>query len=648
LEFRWGLALAVGVYALLGGTLILQNPGLEYDEALQVLGAVHMRNSPGEITLPHDPDTWLCAAGRCLPLMTVRYAGAVKEYLCLPLFTLFGTRVEVVRLVSLLLGGVGIFGMGWLLARHVAPCVGIATALILAIHPAYVDLTVFDNGTISVWMAALGLTALAISRYVSRQDATGAFLIGAALGFGVWARANFVWMVAAVFVAAILVLRKRLLQPWRHWAAFAAGGIAGALPLLTYQVISRGGTFEALDMFRVSTGLGDLVTQRLPMLAEMLLSDGEHRAIWNGPALPEWQMWFFPCVVLASCVVCLVSSAWARGLAIAFLALVAFTMSSRMPVAQHHLIALVPLAAAMAAMAGWLLAKKSRAAAIALAAIYGIAALDWQVAAIRGIRDTGGVGQWSDSVFELSEHLRTGYAGSLIRILDWGLQNNLYVLSDGQLKSREVFPGTREVNRLGRPWREDVARGGVFVMNGPRNRHFPDPTEGFLDALAKSGAKAKGSQIKQQNGEVYAEIVDVPPAVQSAFSLGAPEAASQIEGFHQVEDGGWRWSKQAFTVTLVRPRTAGAYRLKIEVFVPPATIEKFGRQTLSAKIGQTALPPQTFSKSGNYVFERTIDVDTLETGRLRIDFSLDKAFAPTPADARERGIIVRRVSLEPR
>src|SRR6266851_5328056 len=88
----WHLALpcALLVYCLFAVLLILQHPGLQYDEALLVLGSVHMRHSPHELTLPHDPNTWVCMFKRCFPLMTVRYVGAIKEYLCLPVFAIFG------------------------------------------------------------------------------------------------------------------------------------------------------------------------------------------------------------------------------------------------------------------------------------------------------------------------------------------------------------------------------------------------------------------------------------------------------------------------------------------------------------------------------------------------------------------------------
>src|SRR5438105_2193404 len=108
------------IYFLWSFLLIWQSPGLQYDEALLVQGSVHMLHSRGELTLPHDPDTWICPSRRCLPLMTVRYVGPIKEYLCLPLFRLFGAHAETIRLVSMALAALGIWGVAKLIAEHVS------------------------------------------------------------------------------------------------------------------------------------------------------------------------------------------------------------------------------------------------------------------------------------------------------------------------------------------------------------------------------------------------------------------------------------------------------------------------------------------------------------------------------------------------
>src|SRR5690349_14777047 len=67
-----GIRAALVLYCLLAIVQIRQKPGLQYDEALSVMGAVHLRHQPRqEFTLPHDPNTWIHVRSRWLPLMTV-------------------------------------------------------------------------------------------------------------------------------------------------------------------------------------------------------------------------------------------------------------------------------------------------------------------------------------------------------------------------------------------------------------------------------------------------------------------------------------------------------------------------------------------------------------------------------------------------
>src|SRR5256886_15317934 len=107
----------------------------------------------------------------------------------------------------------------------------------------------------------------------------------------------------------------------------------------------RSTLFPYTTLFRSSPGtLKERVSTRLVMFAETLLSDREHRAIWNGPAMPGWQRWLFLLIVSAACLMCLRSrNLWARAFALCFLFLGAFFFFSRMIVAEHHLIVLVPL-----------------------------------------------------------------------------------------------------------------------------------------------------------------------------------------------------------------------------------------------------------------------------------------------------------------
>jgi hypothetical protein len=653
-KWIWIACGAMVLYGLLAAILILQRPGLHYDEALLVLGSVQMRHSPAELTLPHDPDTWYCFGHRCLPLMTVRYVGAVKEYLCLPLFALFGTRAWVVRFASVFLSVFGIWGVAKIIGEHVSRPAATFAALAIAINPAYDNITVFDNGTVGVWMAAFGLVCLALSGYVRRSNGRAAFWVGAAMGFGIWARANFLWLDIAILIAALVVLRKAVLSPLRHWVAWVAGGILGGLPFLIYQVHSSLGTWEATNMFAATEPLSCRLLARAVMLAETFLTDREHRAMWDGPAMATWQRWLFPAVVVASLLVCATSgswgrvrSLWARGVAMTFVVLGLFLFLTRTRVSEHHLVALVPLAAIVVVLACAILQARfrwGRGVSGGLAAVYLSSVFYWQVATIDGLHRTRGVGAWSDGVYALARELPQKFPTQEIRILDWGLENNLFVLTDARLHTREIYSDEAHA-----PWPDEIRRGGVFLLNGPENRQFPEASKAFLKALAETRPTVQRFTVPQRSGIAFAEVIEIQPdsigkgsSLESTHLSRPPE---KLEGFYPPESGGFRWTKRQFALIFTRP---GPARLVLRLYIPDASIQKLGAITLTGRFGEHELAPETFRKAGQYVFERDVPAGWMKPGENRFDFTLDKSLAPTAQDGRELGIVVVSAALESR
>jgi hypothetical protein len=86
--------------------------------------------------------------------------------------------------------------------------------------------------------------------------------------------------------------------------------------------------------------------------------------------------------------------------------------------------------------------------------------------------------------------------------------------------------------------------------------------------------------------------------------------------------------------------------LSLRVTVPPVIIEKLGSTTLSASVGGTAMPSQTYTKPGEYTYQCEIAPALLTGGTVKADFRLERVMPPAGADARELGIIVQRASLE--
>jgi hypothetical protein len=689
--WRWGIPCALAIHCLFAGLAIRQRPGLNNDEALLVLGSVQMRISPDELSLPHDPDSWFRILGKHIPLMTLPYIGAVKDYLCLPFFVIFRHHTSVIRVVSMLLAVFGIWAFAKLISDYAGPPAAALAATIIAINPAYVYSTTFDSGSVAIYVTAIGLLCLAISHYLRARNPAAAFWIGAAMGFGIWARSNFLWLIAALILAAFIVLGKGLLVPASHWMRLATGAIVGGFPFLLYQFLSWGGSWRALSTFYASGTLQERVATRLVMFSETLLTDREHRAMWDGPSMPAWQRWLFPSIAVACCVYGLIArtdrdrahAILTRMLALVFLFYGAMLLLSSAPVSEHHLVVLLPFAAAVTTLvmtnasasqtpipplppSNSPLPSRDRKGAVGpsrtillisalLSIVYLASALYWQFAAIQGLRKTGGVGQWSDGINPLALYLEQKHSVKPIKILDWGLQTSLFVLTDGKLQTQQIYiDATAEESALHRPWIEEIRDGGIFVLNGPDNRIVPAASLTFLKTLADVRPELQRRIFQQRNQVPFAEVIEIEPnsilkgtlgenAIASTLSTGDAGVAKQLAGFYDIENG-WRWTRQQFSITLGPGQTND--RLVVQLYIPDSNIKQLGPITLTAKVGDHTLTPETYRRPGQYTFSRDLEPGWIHAGANRIDFSLDKFLAPTPAENRDLGIVVMSAALE--
>jgi hypothetical protein len=121
-----------------------------------------------------------------------------------------------------------------------------------------------------------------------------------------------------------------------------------------------------------------------------------------------------------------------------------------------------------------------------------------------------------------------------------------------------------------------------------------------------------------------------------------------ISGFYAMEEGGWRWTKRVFAVVLQPP--AGSERtgatLHLQMFIPPAQIEKLGPMTLNADIDDISLGSQTFNSSGHCKYTREIPPALIHANVLPIVFSFDKVLDASATDGRELAAVVTEVALE--
>jgi hypothetical protein len=229
----------------------LDLPGLYTDEAYDVIPAMQM-------VLGHHVELQgnvLDLGGLRLPLMSSSaYQGVTYTYLALPFFALGGANVISLRLMTVLVGVLGIvltyfLGRAWF-GRGVARI----SALLLAISPAWVFWSRLGAYVVSVVVPIATGALLAFTSWLRAHPKgsywklyLGMFL----LGLGLSTKLLFLWFISAVILTSLILWGGLL---WRHLRLIreSIGSRArvvfislfafslGAFPFILYNILTRG------------------------------------------------------------------------------------------------------------------------------------------------------------------------------------------------------------------------------------------------------------------------------------------------------------------------------------------------------------------------------------------------------------------------
>jgi hypothetical protein len=520
--------LAVPVFCFLISTLILGyvSPGMQYDEAIFESAAVRLLAHPKR--LPPSRQATLEIGGVHFPLMVLPYAGAMKDYLLIVPFALFGTQAPVGRAVAAVLGALGVAGFTFFLRRFVSAGWAVAGGVAVAVHPGWIHWILYDNGNLAFWMFSVGFVLAALWWYIERRTTGSAFLFGFAVGVAVWGRANFLWPLAAALVATAIVRPSLLRELIRSAAPISWGGIIGGLPLLIYEFKSGLGTLAFMSSSKDPRPLSALFSRRLVLLLDSALFDSDRRGIWGGPPVPGWQSWFVVTLIVAGVISCLVlrgnprQTALRRICALTLVMVLAITLTSRLTISAHHIVPYTPLAALVIILAAHAVALRwpvTRPAFWGAGALFLTLAMLWNVRSGVGLRKTGGVGFWSDSINAVAA--RIGNERD-VKALDWGFASSLYVLSRGQITARELFWSATDLGPTpSLSWFDEITGGGTYLLHSPERttQRFGATTRGFLTAVG--GRAVETVLIREKSGADYAILHKV---------AGTESVVTQSEG----------------------------------------------------------------------------------------------------------------------
>lgn len=158
-------------------------------------------------------------------------------------------------------------------------------------------------------------------------------------------------------------------------------------------------------------------------------------------------------------------------------------------------------------------------------------------------------------------------------------------------------------------------------------------------ALAPAGCRRKKKGKTREDG------------LASSINVADPaDSAQLVRGFSNVEADAWRWSTSRFSVVLRPPPGAAQNGAKLELnfTLHDAVVGKLGPVTVSATVNGTPLASETFSQAGDFVYSHEVPASLLGSDVVTVEFTTDKALAPTEKDKRELALIVKTIGLVPK
>lgn len=455
--------LFVIVLALFAGlaTYQLSLPGLHYDEAFEAVPAMQLLLRQPVTTFR---DNGILLGGRLFPLMTQDYIGAINTYAAIPFFLVLGINAISLRAMAIAIGALTLWLTYRLANALYGPAAAILAGALLAVNPTFVFWS-RQGVFVTSATAAIGLgAALAWLRWW-RTDARRYAILGAFLvGFGLYTKLLFLWLVIGLGLAALLVnlgqwrrIGRRLIKGPVGWSGLAF--LLGSAPLIVYNV-QTGGTFNSVGTNLTTSFYGtnnlafvpNLLT-RLRQFASVLAGShfwylGRAYANWlnlglflaalgitlwlaTRPARPGARAALFPFaviggVVLASCGT--VSALWIT-----------------------HFAILAPWPALATAAAATLVVRRARLqltgkrASLAMILVVIAIGASWigEVASDaryhRALAVSGGLGAHSGAVEDLARWLASDERRGVPVAMDWGISASVTFLTLGEVAPVEAF-----------------------------------------------------------------------------------------------------------------------------------------------------------------------------------------------------------------
>ena len=451
-----GVWLGLVVLWFLAAAPNMSMPGLYYDE-------VHCAGMAKDF-LSGQPHLHMVGCkivnfwGRPFPLFVQPYGGAIKSWLMIPSFALFGANQTVLRLTALSWGLMALLVCMLWIWKWLGRTTALLTGILLASDPTFFFISVLDWGPVLpsfLCRFAFFYFALAwwrLARESVPEDGKSrrriiwrAGLAGLFAGLGFFNKIDFIVLLGGVLVAlACCEARGIWANPVRcrpvTMVAAAVGFLIGAciilpsLPGVLHGVPGATAQQRAVELasrFRVFMAMCDG-----SYFYRLMDAGGVFARMFRGnaPIMASWGIYFIPAAAYLGLQTRFRGPAGKAAMFIilssAFIALGIFLLPCAREVQIHHMVMIYPfphlaIAFALARLwrSGW------KVGGFLFAAVIACQTLDL-ARTQQLIMRTGGRGWWSDAVTAFASQIKDRTDLTLVS-MDWGFNEQMAFLTDG-------------------------------------------------------------------------------------------------------------------------------------------------------------------------------------------------------------------------
>jgi tRNA (mo5U34)-methyltransferase len=112
-----------------------------------------------------------------------------------------------------------------------------------------------------------------------------------------------------------------------------------------------------------------------------------------------------------------------------------------------------------------------------------------------------------------------------------------------------------------------------------------------------------------------------------------------LSGWHEVEQGAWRWTMKRFALEAVLPKDLTSREFALRFMLPETVVSQSGGASLECRIHGERVGRITCDAAGSIEFRGVFPAAALSLPSVVLEFEVHSSFAP-PGDQRELGVVI--------